>query len=50
MEKERRNRKPKQVGNGEGSLYKSEKLGCWIYQYYDLSGKVSRKGMRRWRL
>ncbi len=39
MEKERRNRKTKQVGNGEGSLYKSEKLGCWIYQYYDLSGK-----------
>ncbi len=36
---ERRNQKTKQVGNGEGSLYKSEKLGCWIYQYYDVSGK-----------
>ncbi len=37
--KKRRNQKTKQVGNGEGSLYKSEKLGCWIYQYYDVSGK-----------
>lgn len=24
---------------GEGSLYRSEKLGCWIYQYHDTSGK-----------
>lgn len=37
--KERRNQKTKSVGNGEGSLYKSEKLGCWIFQYYDTSGK-----------
>lgn len=22
-----------------GSLYKSEKLGCWIFQYYDTTGK-----------
>lgn len=36
---ERKNQKTKQVGNGEGSLYKSEKLGCWIYQYYDTSNK-----------
>lgn len=36
---ERRNQKTKQVGNGEASLYKSEKLGCWIYQYYDTNGK-----------
>lgn len=37
--KERRNQKTKSVGNGEGSLYKSEKLNCLIYQYYDTSGK-----------
>lgn len=36
---ERKNKKTKQVGNGEGSLYKSEKLNCWIYQYYDTKGK-----------
>lgn len=36
---ERKNFKTKSVGNGEGSLYKSEKLNCWIYQYYDTSGK-----------
>jgi len=36
---ERRNTKTKQVGNGEGSLYRSEKLNCWIFQYYDTSGK-----------
>lgn len=35
---QRRNRKTKQVGNGEGSLYRSEKLDCWIYQYYDTTG------------
>lgn len=39
MEKERRNQKTKQVGNGEGSLYRSEKLDCWIFQYYDVNGK-----------
>ena len=33
MEKERRNKRTKSVGNGEGSLYYSEKLHCWIYQY-----------------
>lgn len=31
---ERRNKKTKSVGNGEGSLYFSEKLNCYIYQYY----------------
>jgi len=36
---ERRNTKTKQVGNGEGSLYRSEKLNCLIFQYYDTSGK-----------
>ena len=36
---ERRNQKTKQVGNGEGSLYKSNTLGCYIYQYYDTSNK-----------
>lgn len=31
---ERRNKKTKSVGNGEGSLYFSEKLNCLIFQYY----------------
>lgn len=31
--KERRNKKTKSVGNGEGSLYKSEKLNCYVFQY-----------------
>ncbi len=39
MENERKNQKTKQVGNGEGSLYRSEKLNCWVFQYYDTSGK-----------
>lgn len=30
---ERKNKKTKSVGNGEGSLYYSEALQCWIYQY-----------------
>ncbi len=30
---ERRNKKTKSVGNGEGSLYYSETLKCWIFQY-----------------
>ena len=30
---ERKNKKTKSVGNGEGSLYYSEDLQCWIYQY-----------------
>ncbi len=29
----RKNKKTKSVGNGEGSLYYSETLQCWIYQY-----------------
>lgn len=33
MEKERRNKRTKSVGNGEGSLYYSEKLKCWVFQY-----------------
>ena len=36
---ERKNKKTKSVGNGEGSLYYSEKLKCWIFQYYDTNGK-----------
>ena len=30
---ERKNKKTKSVGNGEGSLYYSEKLQKWIFQY-----------------
>ena len=30
---ERKNQKTKSVGNGEGSLYYSETLKCWIFQY-----------------
>lgn len=36
---ERKNRKTKSVGNGEGSLYYSDTLKCWIFQYYDTQGK-----------
>lgn len=36
--KKRRNKKTKQVGNGEGSLYYSEALKRWIFQYYDTQG------------
>lgn len=35
----RKNKKTKSVGNGEGSLYHSETLNCWIFQYYDTQGK-----------
>lgn len=41
---ERRNKKTKSVGNGEGSLYYSEALGRWIYQYY-IEGDSNRKTM-----
>lgn len=34
-----RNRKNKSAGNGEGSLYYSEVLECWVFQYYEPSGK-----------
>lgn len=37
--KVRTNQKTKTAGNGEGSLYYSEKQKCWVYQYYDLSRK-----------
>lgn len=30
---ERKNKKTKSVGNGEGSLYKSEALNCLVFQY-----------------
>lgn len=30
---ERKNKKTKSVGNGEGSLYYSDTLQCWIFQY-----------------
>lgn len=35
----RKNKKTKSVGNGEGSLYYSETLDRWIFQYYDTQGK-----------
>lgn len=34
-----RNKKDKSVGNGEGSLYYSEKLKCYVFQYYDTTNK-----------
>lgn len=34
-----RNKKNKSVGNGEGSLYYSEKLKCYVFQYYDTTNK-----------
>ncbi len=45
MEKTRRNINTKSVGNGEGSLYHSETLQCWVFQYYDTLGK--RKTMKQ---
>ena len=36
---ERRNKKTKSVGNGEGSLFYSGKLKCLIFQYYDVNKK-----------
>lgn len=42
---QRRNKKTKSVGNGEGTLYKSEKLKCYVFQYYDTEGK--RKTMKQ---
>ena len=42
---ERKNKKTKSVGNGEGSLYYSDKLKCWIFQYYDTQNK--RKTMKQ---
>lgn len=41
---ERKNKKTKSVGNGEGSLYYSDKLKCWIFQYV-VNGK--RKTMKQ---
>ena len=43
---ERRNKKTRTVGNGEGSLYYSEKLKCWIYQYY-VKGDPKRKSLKQ---
>ncbi len=37
--KPKTNKKTKQVGNGEGSLYFSDTQKCWIFQYYDTNGK-----------
>ena len=39
MDNNRRNGKTKKVGNGEGSLYYSDKLSCCVFQYYDTNGK-----------
>lgn len=36
---ERKNQKTRSVGNGEGSLYYSEALNRWIFQYYDTQSK-----------
>lgn len=38
-QEQQRNQATKSVGNGEGSLYKSKTLNCWIFQYFDTSGK-----------
>lgn len=35
---ERKNKKTRTVGNGEGTLYKSDALNCYVFQYYDLNG------------
>ena len=43
---ERKNKKTKSVGNGEGSLYYSDTLGCWVFQYY-IEGNPNRKTMKQ---
>lgn len=42
---EKRNKKNKERGNGEGTIYYSEALGCYVAQYFDSSGK--RKTMKQ---
>lgn len=44
---ERRNKKTKSVGNGEGTLYYSETLKCWVFQYYDKDGNRQTKKQRK---
>lgn len=43
---ERRNRKTKEVGNGEGTLYKSEALNCLVFQYWH-NGKDTHLNKRK---
>jgi len=43
---ERRNKTTKSVGNGEGSLYYSEKLQKWVYYYY-IEGIPNRQVLRQ---
>lgn len=39
MEKKQKQGKPKQVGNGNGSLYFSDRLQKWVFQYTEPNGK-----------
>ena len=39
MENIRRNQKIRQLGNSDGSLYYSDTLACWMFQYYGTNGK-----------
>ena len=34
-----KNKRTKSVGNGEGTLYYSEKLKIYVFQYYDTNNK-----------
>lgn len=43
---ERKNKRTKSVGNGEGSLYYSDTLKRWVYQYY-VEGDPVRKTMKQ---
>lgn len=47
MEMERKNLKTKSVGNGEGSLYYSDTLQRWVFQYYNTFGKRKTLKQRR---
>lgn len=40
---EKRNKKSKSVGNGEGSLYFSKTLNCWVFQYYSAGKRHTMK-------
>lgn len=39
IEYKKTNQKTRTVGNGEGSLFFSESLDCWVYQYNDNRGE-----------
>jgi len=41
------NKKTRTVGNGEGSLYYSKALNCWVFDYFNEIGKRRREKQRK---